>query len=140
MNAREFNDLRKGTWVGELGIEIISVEVAKLVAQVRVRPELLSPNGFLHSATVVTLADSLCGAGTMDNLPKGARGYTTIELKANLLGTAREGIIECEATLAHGGRTTQVWDARVIAKATGKTIALFRCTQLILYPDQPKQA
>lgn len=139
MNAREFNDLRKGTWVGELGIEILSVEPGRLVAQVRVRRELLSPNGYLHAATAVTLADSLCGSGTMDNLPAGASGYTTIELKANLLGTARDGIIECEATRAHGGRTTQVWDARVVAKATGKTIALFRCTQLILYPQQPKQ-
>jgi 1,4-dihydroxy-2-naphthoyl-CoA hydrolase len=140
MNAREYNDLRKGTWVGDLGIEITSVEAGRLVAQVKVRRELLSPNGFLHAATVVTLADSLCGSGTMDNLPEGARGYTTIELKANLLGTAREGIVECEATLAHGGRTTQVWDARVIAKESGKTIALFRCTQLILYPEPPKQA
>src|SRR5579863_2113797 len=122
MDAREHNDLRKGTWVGELGIEILSVEPGRLVAQVRVRRELLAPNGYLHAATAVTLADSLCGSGTMDNLPAGARGYTTIELKANLLGTARDGIIECEATLAHGGRTTQVWDARVVAKATGKTI------------------
>jgi len=140
VNAREYNDARKGTWVGDLGIEITSVAPGRLVAQVKVRRELLSPNGFLHAATVVTLADSLCGSGTMDNLPAGARGYTTIELKANLLGTAREGHIECEATLAHGGRTTQVWDARVVAKESGKTIALFRCTQLILYPEPAKQA
>jgi uncharacterized protein (TIGR00369 family) len=109
-----------------------------VVGEVKVRKELLSPNGFLHAGGVITLADSMCGAGTMENLPKAARGYTTIELKANLLGTARDGTIECEASLVHGGRTTQVWDARVIAKETGKTIALFRCTQLILYPDEPK--
>ncbi|HYA34778.1 MAG TPA: PaaI family thioesterase, partial [Candidatus Binataceae bacterium] len=71
-------------------------------------------------------------------LPNLARGYTTIELKANLLGTTRDGTIVCDANLVHGGRSTQVWDAKVTAKETGKTIALFRCTQLILYPDAQK--
>ncbi len=135
VNAREYNDLRKGTWVGELGIEITSVEQGRLLAEVQVRPQLLSPNGFLHAAAVVGLADSLCGCGTMEHLPQGSRGYTTVELKANLVGTARSGIIECEATLVHSGRTTQVWDATVRGKESGKAIALFRCTQMILYPE-----
>ncbi len=138
VTAREYNELRKGTWVGDLGIEITAVEPGRLTAEVKVRKELLSPNGFLHAASVLALADSLCGSGTMENLPKGARGYTTVELKANLIGTARDGHIACEATLVHGGRSTQVWDAKVSAKETGKTIALFRCTQLILYPEPSK--
>ncbi len=137
--AREYNEMRKGTWVGDLGIEITDVKPRMLKAEVKVRKELLSPNGFLHAASVIALADSLCGSGAMENLPKGARGYTTIELKANLVGTARAGVIECEATLAHGGRTTQVWDARVIAKECGKPIALFRCTQLIVYPEEDRK-
>ena|SRR5215469_1655559 len=138
VTAREYNDLRKGTWVGDLGIEILSVEPGNLTAQVKVRKELLSPNGYLHAASVVTLADSLCGSGTMENLPRGASGYTTIELKANLVGTARQGTIECKATLVHSGRSTQVWDALVLAKESGKTIALFRCTQMILFPNAPR--
>ena len=137
--AREYNAMRKGSWVGDLGIEIVSVEPRRVVGSVAVRKELLSPNGFIHAGCIVTFADSMCGSGTMENLPKEARGYTTIELKANLLGTTREGHLECEATLVHGGRTTQVWDAKVIAKETGKTLALFRCTQLILYPE-PERA
>ncbi len=136
--AREYNEMRRGTWVGDLGIEITDIKPGALSAQVNVRKELLSPNGFLHAASVIALADSLCGSGTMENLPSGARGYTTIELKANLLSTARDGTIVCDATLVHGGRSTQVWDAKVTAKETGKTIALFRCTQLILYPDAQK--
>ncbi|MGH7814085.1 MAG: PaaI family thioesterase [Candidatus Binataceae bacterium] len=137
VTAREYNELRKGTWVGELGIEIVAVEPGRLLARIKVRKELLSPNGFLHAASIVAFADSLCGSGTMENLPANARGYVTIELKTNLLGTAREGILECEATLAHAGRTTQVWDARVTAVGSGKPIALFRCTQLIVYEANP---
>lgn len=133
--AREHNERKRNTWVGQLGIEIVDAVPGRVVAQIRVRSEFLAPNGFIHGAVMVSFADSLCGSGTVENLPAAATGHTTIELKANLLGTVREGILECEATLAHGGRTTQVWDARVVSKESGKALALFRCTQLILYPS-----
>ncbi len=68
------------------------------------------------------------------NLPEGAESFTTIELKCNFVGTKRDGAICCEAKLVHGGRTTQVWDATVSDEKDGKPIALFRCTQMILYP------
>jgi 1,4-dihydroxy-2-naphthoyl-CoA hydrolase len=82
----------------------------------------------------VTLADTASGYGCIAHLPEGANGFTTIELKSNFLGTAREGTIDCVATGAHFGRTTQLWDAVVTHRDSGKTIALFRCTQLVLYP------
>ena len=134
--AREHNDRKKNTWVGRLDIEIVSAERGNVVGQVQVRPNLLAPNGFIHGAVMVSLADSVCGSGTVEALPEGASGHTTIELKANLLGTVRQGTIECRAKLVHGGRTTQVWDAIVVAKESEKALALFRCTQLILYSTQ----
>ena len=82
---------------------------------------------------MVALADTACGYGCVMSLPQGASGFTTAELKANFIGTALEGVVSCEARLVHGGRTTQVWDAEVKTEAAGKTIALFRCTQIILY-------
>ena len=99
----------------------------------------LAPNGYLHAATVVALADTACGYGCMTSLPKGASGFTTIELKANFLGTALEGGVICEARLLHGGRTTQVWDAEVKSEISGKTIALFRCTQILLSQTRGSQ-
>src|SRR5919201_2013964 len=90
--------------------------------------------GYLPAATVVALADTTCGYGTISQLPDGGQNFTTIELKSNFLSTMRDGALACVATLVHGGRTTQVWDAQVENEATGKAIALFRCTQLILYP------
>jgi uncharacterized protein (TIGR00369 family) len=118
---------------GLLGVEIAAVSAGEVTSRMVVRPELLAPNGFLHAASVVALADTTAGWGTWAALPEGASGFTTIELKSNFLGTAREGTLACVATPAHTGRTTQVWDATVRDEA-GKTIALFRCTQLILYP------
>lgn len=121
------------TLPGLLGVEILTIDGGHVHARLAIRPEVMAPNGFLHAATVVALADTACGFGAVANLPEGARGFTTIELKTNFLGTAREGTITCDATLVHGGRTTQVWDARVLSP-DGELMALFRCTQMILYP------
>jgi uncharacterized protein (TIGR00369 family) len=129
----ELNARNAGRLPGLLGVEIARAEPGRAAGRLPVRPDLLAPNGYLHAASIVALADTCCGFGAVASLPEGARGFTTIELKSNFLGTAREGILECEATMAHGGRTTQVWDATVTDAAGGKTIALFRCTQLILY-------
>ncbi len=128
------NERGVGTLPGLIGLEITQAERASLASRLELRDELMAPNGYLHTATVVALADTSCGYGTFVNLPEGAEGFTTIELKSNFLGTKREGAIRCEATLAHGGRTTQVWDATVADEESGKPIALFRCTQMILYP------
>jgi uncharacterized protein (TIGR00369 family) len=123
-----------GRLPGLFGFRVMAVEQGMLVAELDIRPELLAPNGFLHAATVVALADTACGYGCIAHMPVGAENFTTIELKTNFLGTAREGTLTCIAKPAHLGRTTQVWDATVSRHADGGTIALFRCTQMILWP------
>ena len=134
LTADELNDLLPGTLPGLLGIVIDTHEPGRLTANLAVRPEVLAPNGYLHAATVVALADTACGLATRALLPEGSSGFTTIELKTNYLGTAREGRIAVVATNVHAGRTTQVWDAVVTAEASGRAIALFRCTQSVLWP------
>ena len=124
-----------GKLPGLIGVELLSVEEGLLVAEVKIRPELLAPNGYLHAATVVALADTMCGFGCISHLPDGASGFTTIELKTNHLGTALDGTIYTEARPVHLGRSTQVWDAIVKHRETSKTIALFRCTQMVLWPS-----
>ena len=133
-SADELNDLLPGTFPGLLGLVVDTHEPGRLTSHLDIRSELLAPNGYLHAGTVVTLADTSCGLPTRALLPDGAVGFTTIELKSNHLGTAREGRLACEATNVHAGRTTQVWDAVVSHAGTGKTIALFRCTQSVLWP------
>ena len=131
-DASDFNAIGQGRLPGLFGLEFSEVGPERVAARLALRPEHLAPNGFLHAATVIALADTACGYGCVASLPEDATGFTTLELKANFLGTALEGAITCEASLVHGGRTTQVWDARVVAEATGKPLALFRCTQLVL--------
>jgi uncharacterized protein (TIGR00369 family) len=131
-------DFMKGRGTGRLpglfGFRVMDMSEGQLGAELDIRPELLAPNGFLHAATVVALADTACGYGCISHLPDGAENFTTVELKCNFLGTAREGTLACTANAVHLGRTTQVWDATVSRKSDGKPIALFRCTQVILWP------
>ncbi|MGZ8693337.1 MAG: PaaI family thioesterase, partial [Gaiellaceae bacterium] len=127
-----FKELGQSRLPGLIGIEVEEIERGHVRMRLSLRDELLAPNGFLHAGTVVALADSSCGYGCIASLPDGATGFTTIELKTNFLGTAVEGMLACESTLVHGGRTTQVWDASV-SDGAGKKLALFRCTQLLLY-------
>lgn len=134
VGLEELNSWGKGCLPGLMGFEVLAAEAGRLRARMAVRPELLAPNGYLHAASVIALADTACGFGTRVDLPETATGFTTIELKSNFLGTATEGALLCEATRPHRGRSTQVWDATVTHEQSGKTLALFRCTQIILYP------
>jgi len=133
ITSEEFNKRGATSLPGHLGIIVTHVGTGEVRSELEVKPFLMAPNGFLHAGSVVTLADTSAGYGCVANLPAGATGFTTVELKSNHLGTARDGTIECVATAAHMGRTTQVWDATVTHRESGKTIALFRCTQLVLY-------
>jgi len=132
--AEQLNALSDGHFPGLIGFTVVEVHDDGVSARLAVRPDLLAPNGYLHAASVIGLADTACGYGCRLVLPEGATGFTTIELKSNFLGTVREGGLACRARIVHGGRTTQVWDATVTAAETGKALALFRCTQAILRP------
>jgi uncharacterized protein (TIGR00369 family) len=134
VTADAMKDRGVGRLPGLVGFRVVAVDEEKLVAELDIRPELLAPNGYLHAATVVALADTACGYGCLAHLPQGAQNFTTIELKTNFIGTAREGTLACVAKPVHLGRTTQVWDATVTRKSDGGTIALFRCTQMVLWP------
>jgi 1,4-dihydroxy-2-naphthoyl-CoA hydrolase len=126
-----FHRRQQGTLPERYGLRVLSVEEGRLRSELTIAPWMHAPNGFLHAASVILLADTTAGYATMAHLPDGASGFTTIELKTNFLGTALDGTIACECEAEHLGRTTQVWSAIVFAPS-GKRMALFRCTQLVL--------
>ena len=127
-----FNARSAGTLTGLLGMVVTHVGADALKAEMAVTPNHMAPNGYLHAASIVLLADTCCGYGCVAHLPAGASGFTTVELKSNFLGTALDGTLDCTATPQHLGGRTQVWDAVVTHRETGKTLALFRCTQMVL--------
>jgi len=126
------HERQRGRLPDLLGFRVTALDDGRLSATLDVRGDLLAPNGFLHAATVVALADTACGYACFAHLPDNATNFTTVELKTNFLGTARDGTLTAVATGAHLGRSTQVWDATV-SGPDGRTLALFRCTQMVLY-------
>jgi len=137
LTPEQFNQRGADKLPGHLGIVITQRSAASEVwAELQVKKALMAPNGFLHAASVIAIADTAAGYGSIVNLPAEATGFTTIELKSNHLSTALDGTLECVAKPVHLGKTTQVWDAVVTHRESGKTIALFRCTQMVLYPKQ----
>lgn len=133
--AAYFAERQQGTLPGELDLRWDEVASGRAAGWFTVEKRHMAPNGFLHAASVIALVDSACGYACVASLPDGASGFTTIEIKTNYLGTAREGeTVECRARLVHGGRMTQVWDAEAVNRTTGKIMAVFRCTQMVLWP------
>jgi len=130
--AEFMNSRSEGYLPALLGFKLVSISKESVRARMEIKKHHLAPNDYLHAASVIALADTVCGYATIMNLPDDAAGFTTIELKTNFLGTTRDGAILCEGTPAHIGRRTMVWDARVRDEKTGRDIALFRCTQMIL--------
>ena len=133
-SADDFNRRGSGRLPGHLGLHVLAIDKSEVRAEMVVQPTLMAPNGYLHAGALVKLADTCCGYGCVTNLPATASGFTTIELKSNHLGTTLDGTLDCVARPAHIGRTTQVWDATVTHRESGRTLALFRCTQMVLYP------
>ncbi len=134
-----FNEASQGRLPGLFGLKILRVGDGEVDARLDLRDEFMAPNGFLHAGTVVSLADTCCGYGCVSTLPEGMTGFTTSELKSNFLrSTGPDDALLCEARLAHGGRTTQVWDATVKRESDGKVLTLFRCTQYLLAQTDPR--
>ena len=129
-----FNRFGKDYLPGLVGLVLTEVSEGLLRGELELRKTLLAPNGYLHAGAIVTFADTLAGYGCISHLPGNAQNFTTVELKVNFLNTAVEGVLHGEARAVHLGRTTQVWDALVTHGGERRKLALFRCTQLVLYP------
>ena len=131
VTADQFHTRQADCLPGRFGLVVTRIAEGALDAELVVEPWMLAPNGFLHAASVLLLADTSAGYACVAHLPDGARNFTTIELKSNFLGTVREGRIRSECRAEHLGRTTQVWSATVFGPGDRK-LALFRCTQMVL--------
>lgn len=121
-----------GTLGDHYGLQLTHLSEGQLHGQIEVQPWMMAPNGFFHAASVIALADTCAGYATVAHLPEGAKTFTTIELKTNFFSSTRSGLVRCEAHAEHLGRSTQVWSATVF-NAEGKKMALFRCTQMVLW-------
>ena len=116
--------------VKHLGIRFVETEPERVVAELEIRPELLTTTGALHGGTLMAFADTVGAAGSVVNLAQG-QSTATLESKTNFFAAARAGTVRAEATPLHKGKRTHVWQTRV-TDASGKLLSLTIQTQVIL--------
>jgi 1,4-dihydroxy-2-naphthoyl-CoA hydrolase len=130
--AQEMTEFFSSRVPGQLGCVFDHAEPDLVVGHIDVTDNLIAGTGFLFAPAIVTLADTCAAIGCGLNTPEDA-SFTTVELKANFLSSARVGErVVCRCEPVHLGRQTHVWDAVVTNESTGRKMALFRCTQLVL--------
>ncbi|MCA3709440.1 MAG: PaaI family thioesterase [Phenylobacterium sp.] len=133
-SVERLNQANVGKLPEHLGLSVTAVSDGRVAGRFTVRPDLVAHTGYLLAGVGLTLADLLCAYGVSTAWPEGARSFTTAEVKCNFIGTATMGEVEIIASLVHSGRTTQLWDAEITSLSSGRRMALFRATQIILYP------
>lgn len=139
VTVEQMNEMASpGSYPKVLGFEMVEVEPGRLRSRFDVETHHIAANGTIFGGALISLADFTCGWGTLLNLPEAAQQFFTLEIKTNFIGTARGGQVVCESILAHAGRSTQVWDAEIKDGLTNKTVALFRCTQMLVYDFESK--
>jgi uncharacterized protein (TIGR00369 family) len=131
--AADGNAALAGFFPGDLGIELVSLDNEEVRGRLVADRRHLHPGHYVHGGVWVAFADTVAAWGTIRNLPAG-QGFTTIELKANVLAAGREGDeLLATARPLHRGRRTQVWEVRI--EKDGRLAAFFTCTQMLL--DSP---
>jgi 1,4-dihydroxy-2-naphthoyl-CoA hydrolase len=139
----ELDPVERGRWAteffgplvpGQLGCVFDHSAGDLVVGHIDVTKNLIAGTGFLFAPAIIALADTCAAIGCGNNIPENS-SFTTIELKSNFLSSARVGeTVVCRCTPIHLGRQTHVWDATVTNATTGRVMALFRCTQMVLPP------
>ena len=131
--VREFLDSDKPGFMKLMGFRLGDYSADKVEGFVDVRPDLSNRAGVMHGGAIMAMADTLGGAGTIANLPEGAR-TVTIESKTNFFAEIPVGdTARGEATPLHRGRTTMVWQTKV-TRGDGRLAALVTQTQLVIAP------
>lgn len=119
-----------GTFPGNLGIELTEISDERVRGRMRVDKRHLHPMGYVHGGAWVAFADTVAAWGTLRHLPEG-RGFTTVELKINVLASAGEGDeLTALGEPLHVGSRTHVWQVKVFR--VERLAANFSCTQIVL--------
>jgi 1,4-dihydroxy-2-naphthoyl-CoA hydrolase len=131
LDAAQIQERFKGLLPDLMGIVFVELTPERVVATLRVRPDLCTTGGIMHGGSVMAFADTLGAVGTVLNLPEGAR-TTTVESSTKFLaGAPVDSIVTGESTAFHRGRTTMVWQT-LIRSAAGKLCAVVTQTQLVI--------
>lgn len=114
-----------------LGIEIIEMSPERVVATMPVDDRTRQPFGILHGGASVALAETVASLGAVMNVDLGKSTAVGLEINANHLRAKRDGMVRATATPFHVGRSTQVWDIRIVDEEE-RPVCVSRCTLAVV--------
>ncbi|WP_442595884.1 hotdog fold thioesterase [Neobacillus sp. D3-1R] len=119
------------TLIETLGIKITTLEKGKVIATMPVDERTRQPFGLLHGGASVALAETVASVGAYELVDKETEAVAGLEINANHVRGKRDGVVTAIATVLHQGKTTQVWDIKIVDEAE-QMICISRCTMAVL--------
>jgi 1,4-dihydroxy-2-naphthoyl-CoA hydrolase len=118
-----------------LGIEVHELSATRVVATMPVDHRTRQPFGILHGGASVSLAETVASLGATANVDRQEFAAVGLEINANHIRAKRDGVVTATATPAHIGRTTHVWDVRIVDEED-RLVCISRCT-IAIRPTRP---
>lgn len=128
MDAKE---MRRGTLLEALGIEITELEQGRVVATMPVDHRTHQPFGLLHGGASVALAETVASIGAYALVDQETEGVVGLEINANHIRAVRSGIVTATGTVLHRGKTTMVWDIKITDEQQ-RLVCVSRCTIAVI--------
>ena len=113
-----------------LGIALVELTPQRVVATMPVDDRTRQPFGILHGGASVALAETVASLGAAANIDREKLIAVGLEINANHLRTKSEGMLTATATPIHLGRTTHVWDIRIVDE-DDRPVCVSRCTMAV---------
>jgi 1,4-dihydroxy-2-naphthoyl-CoA hydrolase len=119
------------TLIEALGISITALEKGKVIATMPVDERTKQPFGLLHGGASVALAETVASIGAYELVDKESEAVAGLEINANHVRGKRDGYVTAIATVLHQGKTTMVWDIKIVDEEE-HLICISRCTMAVI--------
>lgn len=131
MNLAHLKEMGKGTLLEALGIEITELGEGRVVATMPVDHRTHQPFGILHGGASVALAETVASVGAYALIDQETENVVGLEINANHIRAVRSGTVTATGTVLHRGKTTMVWDIKIVDEQQ-RLVSVSRCTIAVI--------
>jgi uncharacterized protein (TIGR00369 family) len=131
MDLANLKEMGKGTLLEALGIEITEIGEGRIVATMPVDHRTHQPFGLLHGGASVALAETVASLGAYALVDPEKESVVGLEINANHVRAVRSGTVTATGTILHRGKTTMVWDIKIVDEQE-RLVCVSRCTIAVI--------
>lgn len=128
---KNFNKRNKNTLMETLDIEFVDLGEDYLTAKMPVNSKVHQPYGILHGGATAAIAETVGSAASNFFIDNKNQLINGIQLSINHVKSKREGEVFATARNIHKGRSTHVWEIKVVDE-NENLISICKLTNIIL--------